>query len=757
MKSFSRIDCLPLRGGLLGLLLVVLWAAPQVRAQDAARVETLLQQMTLEEKVGEMTQLTLEAVSASMATDSTAHTLDLAKLEDAVVGHHVGSILNVWDVAFTPEHWREVITAIQDAARRRRTGIPVLYGIDAVHGHHYMQGATVFPHNLALAATFEPALAREAGRVTAREMRASGIPWNFSPVFDLGRQPLWSRFFETFGEDVHLVTQMGVATVEGLQGDDVGAHGRVAACGKHFYGYSVSRSGRDRTPAWIPEHIQREYFLAPFRAAIEQANLRTLMVNSGSINGVPVHGNPAILTRLLRDEMGFEGVVVTDWADIEKLVNLHRVAANEREATKMAVLAGIDMSMVPYSLSFYDTLLDLVRSGEIPESRIDASVRRILQLKLDLGLFDDPYPSADLVAEIGSAEHRAASRRAAEEAITLLENRGVLPFARSSRLLVTGPGADDPVMLHGSWTYSWQGTVRGMYPDTSRTVLDALRDEVGAGNVTYVPGATLTEPLDVAAAVAAARAADVAVVVLGEWPSTEQPGDIETLEMPRAQVALAEAILDTGTPTVLVLLENRPLLVRDIADRAAAVVMGYQSGPYAADAIADVLSGDLNPSGRLPFTYPRYPNALLTYDHTQSDEAGPNGFKPQWPFGHGLSYTTFETTNLRLDRDAATASDTVGVSVDVANTGSREGDEVVMVFVRDEYASLEPPVRRLRAFEKVTLAPGERRTLSFAIPVADLAFVGLDNRYVVEPGTFEVQVGSARATFAVSGSSNGTR
>ncbi len=744
MKSFSRALLL------LFATAAALPAVAQTDAQRASRVEALLRDMTLEEKVGEMTQLTLQAVSATVATDTSAHTLDLGKLEEAVVGRHVGSILNVWDVAFTPEHWAEVVTAVQDAAARRRTGIPVLYGIDAVHGHHYMQGATVFPHNLALAATWDPELAREAGRITARDMRASGIPWNFAPVFDLGRQPLWSRFFETFGEDVLLVTRMGVATVEGLQGDDVGALGRVAASGKHFYGYSVPNSGRDRTPAWIPEHVQREYFLAPFRAAIEDAGLKTLMVNSGSINGVPVHGDPVVLTEVLRDEIGFEGVVVTDWADIEKLVTHHHVAADERQATKMAVMAGVDLSMVPYTLSFTDHLLALVRDGEVPESRIDESVRRILRLKVDLGLFEDPYPTASLVAEVGSPASRAVSRRAAEEAITLLDNDGTLPLAPGADVFVTGPAADDAVVQHGSWTYSWQGTVRGMYPDTVRTVLTSLRDHAGLGAVTYAPGATLTEPLDLGAAVAGATEADVAVVVLGEWPSTEQPGDIETLEMPAAQVALARAVIATGTPTVVVLLENRPLLVRQAIEGAAAVVLGYQTGPYAGDAIADVLAGTVTPSGRLPFTYPRYANALLTYDHTAADVSGPAGFDPQWPFGHGLSYTTFETTGLRLGSPVAGVAGAVEVSVEVANTGDREGDEVVMVFVRDLVASVEPPVRRLRAFEKLTLAPGERRTVSFSIPVQDLAFVGREGAYVVEPGAFEVQVGGMVAPFEVS-------
>ena len=567
-------------------------------------------------------------------------------------------------------------------------------------------------------------MAREAAHITAREMRASGIPWNFSPVFDLGRQPLWSRFFETFGEDVLLVTEMGVATVEGMQGDDVGAYGRVAACGKHFYGYSVPMSGKDRTPATIAPHIQREYFLAPFKSAIERADLRTVMVNSGSINGVPVHGDAAILTTILRDELGFDGVAVTDWEDIMKLVNHHFVAEDVRAATKMAVLAGIDMAMVPYDYSFTDALISLVEDGEIAESRLDQSVRRILRLKRDLGLFENAYPVDELVAEIGNQASQDVSMAAAKAAMTLLDNDGTLPMKRDARIAVTGVAADDPLYMNGSWTYSWQGTNRGMYPENPRTVLAGLRDMAGAGRVSYTPGTTMTDALDIPAAVANARAADVAVVVLGEWPSTEQPGDIESLEMPQAQVDLAKAVMATGTPTVLVLIENRPLIVRELVDGAAAVLMAYQSGPYTGDAVAAVLYGDVNPAGRLPFTYPRYANGASTYDHTAADASGPQGFNPQWPFGHGLSYTTFETSNLRIAEAGLTPSDVVEVMVDVANTGARIGDEVVLVYVRDEVASITPPVRRLRAFEKVTLAPGERRTLSFTIPVYDLAFVG---------------------------------
>ena len=708
--------------------------------------------MTLEEKVGEMTQLTLTAVSKTMGTASQPHELDLAKLEEAIVGHHVGSVLNVWDVASTMQHWHDVIATIQRAAQRRRLQIPVLYGIDAVHGHNYLVGATLFPQNLAMAATWDPELVRRANEITAIEVRASGIPWNFSPVLDLARQPLWSRFFETFGEDVHLASVMGVAAVRGLQGDDVGDPLRVAATGKHFLGYGMPRTGRDRTPAWIPERMLHEYFVPPFQAAID-AGLRTVMINSGDINHVPVHASREILTDLLRTRLGFTGVAVTDWEDIIKLHTVHRVAATPKEAVRIAVLAGIDMSMVPYDLSFHRDLVALVREGAVPESRIDESVRRILQLKLDLGLFERPFPDRSLAARVGASEFEQVSRRAAAEAVTLLKNDGLLPLKKDMQVLITGPGAHSLPALHGSWTYRWQGTDQDMYPRDARTVLGSLLAEVGAERVTYVPGATFDREVDVAAAAEAARHADVAIVALAEWPSTEKVGDIDDLRMPDAQLKLARAIEATGTPVVLVLLENRPRIVREAVDSARAIVLGYQSGPFAADAIIDVIFGDENPSGRLPFTYPRYPHALVQYDHVQAEQLGPNGpeggYVPEWDFGHGLSYTTFAYDALKLQRSTLARGDTLVVTVNVTNIGDRAGKEVAQLYVRDLYATVSPPVRRLRSFQKIELAPGERRTLVLRVPVRDLAHVGLDNQWIVEPGEFEVMIGGLRSGFVV--------
>lgn len=713
-------------------------------------VEGLLRQMTLEEKVGEMTQLTIQAVSRTEGTPTREHELDPAKLEDAILRYHVGSMLNVWDVAFTPQHWHQVIRSIQDVARRSRLKIPVLYGIDAVHGNHYMVGGTLFPQNIALAATWNPELVRRSNEITAYETRAAGIPWNFSPVLDLARQPLWSRFFETFGEDVYLTSTMGAAAVRGQQGGNIGSPLRVAATGKHFLGYSMPLSGKDRSTAWIPDRQLYEFFVPSFQAAMD-SGLATVMINSGDINGEPVHASHRILTGLLRERMGFQGVAVSDWEDIIKLHTQHHVAPTQKEAVRMAVMAGVDMSMVPYSLDFPKYLLELVREGSIPESRIDLSVRRILRLKYDLGLFRDAYPDARLTRNIGSAASQAVSRRAAEESVTLLKNDGVLPLARGTRVLVTGPGATSLPVMHGAWTHTWQGMNTAMYSRTTKSPLQAVTEEAGAANVTFVPGSEIAKEIDIQAAVRAAQGVDVVLVFLGENPSAEGPGDIEDLSLPEAQRTLAQALEATGKPVVLVMFENRPQIVREVEAGARAVVMGYETGPYGGTAVADILWGDVNPSGRLPFTYPRYTGSLVHYDNLWSEKVGQGEgmVRPQWEFGYGLSYTTFAYSGLRLDRAQAGPNGTVTATVTVQNTGRRAGQEVVQLYVRDLYASIAPPNRRLRGFQKITLAAGETKTVTFPIRVQDLAFIGMDNTPVVEPGDFEVLVGGQMARFTV--------
>ncbi|CAN5905052.1 glycoside hydrolase family 3 N-terminal domain-containing protein [soil metagenome] len=769
MKSAHRI--------LLATLLCARGAAAQ---SPDARVEALLHRMTLEEKIGEMTQLDISAVTRVQGTAARAQVLDSAKLEEVLVRRNVGSLLNVAGVALTPRQWTDINSMLQRFAARRRVPVPVLYGIDAVHGHQYMLGGTIFPQNIAMAATWNPMLVHRANQITAYETRASGIGWNFSPVLDLARQPLWSRFFETFGEDVYLTSVLGREAIEAEQANPVAAidsllAGRtmsmvsaptaypagaraftdvfVAATGKHFIGYSMPLSGRDRTSAWLPERQLRELFLPPFQGAVD-AGVRTIMANSGEVNGVPVHASRELLTDLLRTELGFRGVVVSDWEDINRLVTVTHVARTRRDAVRMALNAGIDMSMVPYNTLFIDDVLALVHSGDISETRIDESVRRILRLKVDLGLFESPGPDSARLANAGSAPFAAVSRRAAEEAVTLVKNeRATLPLARGVRILVTGPGATSLPVQHGGWTYTWQGTDTAMYPKSVPNLLTALRKQFGADRVSYSAGATLTVAADIPAAVAAARNADVVIVALGEPPVVEKPGDIDDLALPDAQLALARAMEATGKPVILTVFESRPRTIRTVVDGAHAIVLGYLTGPFGGEAIARVLAGDVNPSGRLPFSYPKNAAAVEHYDRSASGELGisgpTGGYNPEWAFGHGLSYTTFTYDSLTLAKSTAGVRDTLVVSVVVANTGRRMGMEVVQVYSRQLTASVTPAMRRLRAFEKVQLAPGERRIVTFRIPVQRLALFGRDNRFAVEPGDFELMVGGKVAKLVV--------
>ena len=707
--------------------------------QPGARVEALLRQMTLEEKIGEMTQIDIGVVTKVVGTATVAQQLDSAKLEEIIVRRNVGSLLNVAGVALTPAQWIDFTNTIQRFAQRRRVPIPVLYGIDAVHGHQYMLGGTIFPHNIAMAAAWNPALVRRANEITAEETRASGIAWNFAPVLDVARQPLWSRFYETFGEDPYLVSVMGVEAVRGNQ------ERAVAATAKHFLAYGMPLSGKDRTNAWIPERQLREIYLPPFRAAID-AGIKSVMVNSGDINGVPVHASREILIDLLRDELGFKGVVVSDWEDIIKLNSVHRVARTRRDAVRMALDAGIDMSMVPTNTSFIDDVLSLVHSGEITEKRIDESVRRILRMKIELGIFESPGADPVRLAKADSPESRAVSRQAAEEAVTLVKNqRGLLPLKKGTRILLTGPGANSLTAIHGGWTYTWQGTDSLMHPRSVRTLHAALIAEFGADRVRYAGG--------MVAAANAARDADVIVVALAESAQAEKPGDIEDLTMPDDQLRLARAMEATGKPVIITLFAARPRVIHEVVDAARAIVLGYQSGPYGGEAIARVLSGEVNPSGRLPFTYPRTTGSIEHYDHLFSAEAikfsPTGGYTPEWNFGHGLSYTTFAYDSVHVAKSRLGIRDTLVITVPVRNTGDRAGMEVVQVYVRQMYASVSPPVKKLRDFEKISLARGEQRVVTFRIPVQRLAFVGRDNRLGVEPGEFEVQVGGRVTKFTV--------
>ena len=729
------------------------------------RIENLIKRMTLEEKVGQMTQLQIGMVTSGK---DQSIAIDPAKLEKAIVKYGVGSILNVADQALTVDKWHEIISQIQEAATKKtRLGIPVIYGIDSIHGANYVQGATLFPQEIGMAATWNPELMKKAAEIAAAETRAAGIPWTFSPVLDIGRQPLWPRFWETFGEDPYLAKVMGVAFVRGVEGSDVASQDHVASSLKHYMGYSFPLTGRDRTPAWIPENYLREYFLPTFEASVK-AGARTVMINSGEINGVPGHVNHHILTDILRGELGFEGFVVTDWEDIKKLVNIWRIAANEKEATRLAVLAGNDMSMVPSDYSFSDHLIALVKEGAVPQSRIDEAVRRILRVKFELGLFENPMPNAALKSKIGLPESRAVSLEAARESITLLKNSdNLLPLSKNRKVLVTGPTADSLISLNNGWTYVWQGSEESLYPKDRHTIRQAIEAKIGAANVMYVPGTRITraagpsnstptdkeEEVDIAAAVQAAQSADVVVLCLGEGSYCETPGNITDLNLGHPQIKLAEAIQATGKPVVLVLVEGRPRVINRIVDGVKAVLMAYNPSNEGGTAIADVLFGDYNPNGKLPFTYPRTPNGLITYDHkpfeTENTAFGNMAFKPQFEFGEGLSYTTFKYSDLRLGKTTISASEELPVSITVANSGSRAGKEVVQLYVSDLVASLSPPIKRLRRFAKIHLEPSQSKTLTFTLRREDLSFIGANNKPTVEPGEFDVSVGGLTQRFTL--------
>ncbi|MDX6531135.1 MAG: beta-glucosidase [Blastocatellia bacterium] len=729
---------------------------------NSQKIDALLKRMTLEEKVGQMTQLAIGMISNGR--DQTIQ-IDPAKLDKAMVHYGVGSILNVSEQALTVDKWHEIINQIQDSATKKtRLGIPMIYGIDSIHGANYVQGATLFPQEIGMAATWNPELMKRGAEIAAMETRASGIPWSFSPVLDIGRQPVWPRFYETFGEDPYLAKVMGVAFVRGMEGSDVGSQDHVATSLKHYMGYSFSFNGRDRTPAWIPENYLREYFLPTFDAAVK-AGAHTVMVNSAEINGVPGHVNHHILTDILRGELGFKGFVVSDWEDIKKLVTVWHVAATEKEATRMAVMAGIDMSMVPLDYSFADNLIALAKEGAVPQSRIDEAVRRILRVKYELGLFENPMPNAALKSKIGLPESRQASLQAALESMTLLKNTNdLLPLAKNRKVLVTGPTADSLISLNNGWSYVWQGSEESLYPKDRPTIRRAIEAKAGAANVTYVPGTQITRragspsngtptniesEVDIPAAVRAAQDANVVVLCLGEGSYTETPGNIPDLTLGEPQIKLAEAIEATGKPVILVLVEGRPRIINRIVDKAGAVLMAYNPGNEGGQAIADVLFGDFNPSGKLPFTYPRTPNGLLTYDHKafETESFDNAGFTPQFEFGSGLSYTTFTYSDLRLNKKTIAGNEDISVNVTVKNSGKRAGKEVVQLYLSDLVASLSPAGKKLKRFAKVYLDPGQTRTLTFKLRPDDLSFIDTNNKRVVEPGEFEVAIAGLKDRF----------
>lgn len=718
----------------------------QTRSEEiATQVRELLAQMTLEEKVGQMNQLTLDMLFDF--TDDGRFALVQEKLETALFRHHIGSLLNTAaNTAQTRDWWCQLITQIQQTAARTRLKIPVLYGIDAIHGPTYTLQGTLFPQSISMAATFNAELSRQSGAITAAEIKACGIAWNFYPVMDIGRQPLWSRLWETYGEDVYLAQTMGSAYIEGHQGSDIGARDKAATCLKHYVGYGFPNNGLDRTPAWISDRMLREYFLPTFAAGI-RAGARTVMVNSGEVDGIPVHSSHYLLTQVLRNELGFTGFAVSDWEDIKRLHTRDHVAATPKEAVRMAVMAGIDMSMVPYDASFATLLAELVREGKVPMARIDEAVTRILTVKYELGLFTNALPDPALGERFATPASQAVNLEAARQSIILARNEGVLPLAKDIKVLVTGPNADMLSVLNGGWTITWQGTNESLYPKDKPTIRRAIVDKIGHDRVIYVPGVTHDQSNDIASAVAAMKDADVAVVCLGETAYCETPGNIHDLRLPAAQLQLAEALLATGKRVIIVMSGGRPRVMSEVAERAHGVVLAFLPGIEGGRAIADVLFGDVNPSGRLPVTYPRHVNGNTTYDHKWQENLEGNKVRPLFPFGHGLSYTTFAYSDLKLDKYEYRGEERIYVTLTVSNTGKSAGHEAVLLYLTDLYAEVSRPMRQLRRFTKIALAPGESREVSFILTRDDLSFIGRENKRIVEAGDFQIHVGTLTKQF----------
>lgn len=759
------------RSYLPALLILSLVATAGAQQGIEPRLDRLLSKMTLEEKVGQMAQITLDVVGSGKDRRSNPEpfALDPAKLRRVLVEYHVGSILNTAnDRARDRDAWHRIVGGIQAmATQQTRLGIPVLYGIDAIHGTNYTSGATLFPQQIGQAATFNRSLVRRGAEITAYETRASGIPWVFSPVLDLGADPRFPRQFESFGEDPFLGSEMAKEMIDGYEGKDnsVSHPEKVAVSLKHFLGYQVPLSGRDRTPASISDRALREYHLPAFQAAIE-AGAHTVMINSGIINGIPVHSNADILTRLLKQELGFQGFAVSDWADIDNLRDRDRIAGDGKEAVMIAVNAGIDMAMLPYDYDrFCADLIQLVKEGKVKPARIDDAVRRILRVKMKLGLFEKPVTDPKAYPAFGSKAFEEAAYRTAAESITLLKNRGnILPLAPGVKVLVAGPNANSMRALNGGWSYSWQGEKAGEFTARYHTVVKAFQDRLGAGKVTWIPGVSYRQggkyheeaPDRMDEALAAAGRSDVVILCLGENSYTESPGNLDDLHLSDLQVELARRLAATGKPIILILNEGRPRLISRFENLMSAVLQAYLPGNFGGDAIADIVLGKLNPSGRLPYTYPRHPNALIPYYHKpseggspmDSENGNPDAFNPQFQFGSGLSYTTFAYENLKLGADTLRAGKRLSISVDVRNSGKREGKEAVLLFVSDLVGEgITPDVKRLRGFEKIHLKAGETRTVAFSIGPEDIASINLANRKETGPGAFKVQIGEKSALF----------
>lgn len=746
-------------GSLMGLAQTI----PAIPADPVieAHIQKWLEKMTLEEKVGQMCEITVDVVT-DFPGSKDGFKLSEAMLDTVIGKYKVGSILNVpLSVAQKKEVWAAAIRQIQEKSMKE-IGIPCIYGVDQIHGTTYTLDGTLFPQGVNMGATFNRELVRRGAEISAYETKAGCIPWTYAPVVDLGRDPRWPRMWENYGEDCLVNAEMGVEAVRGFQGEDPNHIGKynVAACMKHYMGYGVPVSGKDRTPSSISRSDLREKHFAPFLAAV-RAGALSIMVNSGVDNGMPFHANKELLTEWLKEDLAWDGMIVTDWADINNLCTRDHIAATKKEAIKIAINAGIDMSMVPYEVSFCDYLKELVEEGEVPMSRIDDAVARVLRLKYRLGLFENPYWDIEEYDQFGSKAFADAALQAAEESEVLLKNdSNLLPLKRGVKILLAGPNANSMRCLNGGWSYSWQGHRADEFAGAYHTIYEALCEKFGEGNIVYEPGVTYApykndnwweeNTPEIEKAVSAADEVDVIIACIGENSYCETPGNMNDLTLSVNQRELVKALAATGKPVVLVLNQGRPRIINDIVPLAKAVINVMLPGNYGGDALANLLSGEANFSAKMPFTYPRFINSLATYDYKPCENMGQMGgnynydavMDVQWPFGYGLSYTTYEYTNLKVNKTSFGVDDELVFSVDVKNTGNRAGKEAVLLFSKDLVASSTPDNIRLRNFTKVSLLPGETKNVVMKIKASDLAFVGYDGKWRLEKGDFKVKCGN---------------
>lgn len=731
-------------------------------AKIEAKVDQTLKKLTLEEKVGQMMEIVIDLLGGN--DKNGVFYIDEHKADSIFSHYKVGSILNAPNTcAPTAKQWEKYMAQIQKLSMKHM-GVPCIFGLDQNHGSTYTQGGTLFPQNINVAATFNREIARRSAEATAYETRAASVPWTYSPTVDLGRDARWPRIWENFGEDCYLSSEMGKAMVYGFQGEDPNHIDQyhIATSMKHFMGYGVPWTGKDRTPAYISPADLREKHFAPFLAGIEAGAL-SVMVNSASVNGMPMHANKEILTHWLKEQTGWDGVLITDWADVNNLYTREMVAKDKKDALRIAINAGIDMVMEPYSCDACGYIIELVNEGKIPMSRIDDACRRVLRMKYRLGLFEHPTQKLKNYPLFGGEQFAQLALEGATESMVLLKNNNnILPLQKGKKILLTGPNANQMRCLDGGWSYTWQGNRTDEFAGKYNTIYEALCNEYGKENIVLNQGVTYNEAgkyweenePQIAAAVEAAKHVDVVVACIGENSYTETPGNLTDLWLSENQRNLVKALATTGKPIILVLNEGRPRLIADIEPLAQGVVDILIPGNYGGDALAQLLSGKANFSGKMPYTYPKEINSLANYDFKKSEEVGTMTgaydynakITQQWGFGQGLSYTTYQYSNLKVDKASFAHDDVIRVSVEVKNTGKVAGKESVLLFSSDLMASMVPDGRRLRAFDKVALQPGESKTVTFDLKANDLAFVGWDGKWILEEGDFKLMVADQQAT-----------